>query len=136
MLFSFIFLDYLITVIFCKYPSAEGNVFARSFMQKYGIVLGLTIFDLLMAIPLYAILCVDSHLVKFPGRLSTIIELLTDIGLGWLVAGAHFSGAASWLWDSSSMISQTIGLVIYEVATVPSLVNSRKLFLSLKSFRA
>ena len=128
-LFSFIFLDFLITVIFCSHPSAEGNIYARSFMQNYGIAVGLMIFDLLMAIPLYIVLCLDSHLINLPGVFSTVIELLTDLGLGWLVAGAHFDGALSWLWGAPGIIGQTIGLIIYELVTVPPLIYSKRLHL-------
>jgi hypothetical protein len=129
-LFCFIFLDYLVTIVFCKHPSTEGNIYARTFMQNYGIAAGLAIFDLLMAIPLYFILCVDSRLINLPKGFSNVMELLTDLGLGWLVAGAHFDGAMSWLWGAPSIVGQTIGLVIYELVSAPPLVNSRKLLLS------
>jgi len=128
-LFCFIFLDYLVTIVFCRQPSAEGNIYARAFMQDYGIAAGLAIFDLLMAIPLYFILCVDS-LINLPKGFSTVIELSTDLGLGWLVAGAHFDGAMSWLWGAPGIVGQTIGLVIYELIAAPPLINSRKLLLS------
>jgi len=128
-LFCFIFLDYLVTIVFCKHPSAEGNIYARAFMQNYGIAAGLAIFDLLMAIPLYFILCVDS-LVNLPKSFSTALELLMDLGLGWLVAGAHFDGAMSWLWGAPGIVGQTIGLIIYELIAAPPLIHSRKLLLS------
>ena len=98
-------------------------------MQNYGIAVGLMIFDLLMAIPLYIVLCLDSHLINLPGVFSTVIELLTDLGLGWLVAGAHFDGALSWLWGAPGIIGQTIGLIIYELVTVPPLIYSKRLHL-------
>ena len=112
-LFSIVFLDYLITLLSCGHPSLEGNSFARAFMQAYGIPIGLTLFDLLMAIPLYVILCVDSQFVRLSGRYSIIIESLTDIVLGWLVAGAHMDGALSWIPSAPSIVCQLAGLVIY-----------------------
>jgi len=120
LLFSFLLLDYFVTLTLCDSLSAEGNVYARSFMQTYGIKEGLTIFDTLMAIPIYIILCIDSHFVKFPSKFSTKAELLIDLALGWLIAGAHFNGASSWFWNAPDVIRQTAGFIIYEMITVSS----------------
>jgi len=119
-LFSFIFLDYVVTLILCDSFHAEGNIYARNFMQTYGIKEGLTIFDSLMSIPIYVILCVDSHLVKLPREFSTKMELLLDLAFGWLIAGAHFNGALSWFWDAPNMIRQATGLITYEAIALSS----------------
>jgi len=113
LLLGFIFLDFLVTVLLCETPYAEANLFARSLMQTYGIVTGLVIFDLFLSVPIYAILVLDSHLIKYTGQYSTIAELFVDITLGWLIAGAHFNGATSWLWDAPQIMRQTLGFAFY-----------------------
>jgi len=127
LLFAFIFLDYIVTIIFCRTPYAEGNLLARSFMQTYGIVAGLTIFDLLLGIPIYIILCIDSYFIKYTEQYSTKAELMIDLTLGWLIAGAHFNGAASWLWDASGMLRQTVGFIIYEVIALSAFYSFPKM---------
>ncbi|RJS75611.1 hypothetical protein CW712_04130 [Candidatus Bathyarchaeota archaeon] len=127
LLFAFIFLDYLVTIIFCKTPYAEGNLLARSFMQTYGIVMGLTIFDLLLGIPIYGILCIDSYLIKYTEQHSTKAELAVDLALGWLIAGGHFNGAASWLWNAPHLMRQTLGFMIYLAIAFPSLYSPPRL---------
>ena len=120
-LFAFVILDYVVTIIFCKSPFAEGNLYARGFMETYGIVEGLTLYDFLLALPIYTILCIDSHLIKYTERYSTKAELAIDLALGWLIAGGHFNGAASWVWDASGVIRQALGFVLYEVIALSSL---------------
>jgi hypothetical protein len=119
LLFSFIFLDLLVTVMLCETPYAEANLLARSFMQTYGIAAGLVIFDLLFSVPIYAILVLDSHLVRYTGQYSLIAELFVDITLGWLIAGAHFNGALSWLWDAPHLIRQMLGFGFYIAVAFP-----------------
>ena len=119
---AFIFFDYLVTIILCKHPANEGNLLARGFMQNYGIVLGLTYFDLLMTTPIYVILCVDSYFIKSSTGHSTLTGLFTDVGLGWIVAGAHFDGAISWLSEMPAIVGQLTGLVLYVlIVTFPSI---------------
>jgi hypothetical protein len=113
LLFGFIFLDFLVTAILCRTPYAEANLYARSFMQRYGIVLGLALFDLLLALPIYGILVVDWHLIKYTQQYAGKAEAMVDISLGWLIAGAHFNGAMSWLWDAPHIIRQTLGFAAY-----------------------
>jgi hypothetical protein len=120
LLLGFIFLDFLVTVLLCDTPYAEANLFARSFMQTYGIVNGLVVFDLLLSAPIYAILVIDSYLIKYTGQFSTIAELFVDITLGWLIAGAHFNGAASWLWDAPQIMRQTLGFAFYLAIVLPA----------------
>jgi hypothetical protein len=127
LLFSFVLLDYFVTLIFCRTPYGEGNLLARNFMETYGIFAGLTIFDLLMAAPVYAVMCIDSYFIRFTEKHSTKVELLVDLAIGWLIAGAHFNGAASWLWDAPNMLRQTLGLVIYEAAALHSFYPSIRL---------
>ena len=119
LLLGFIFLDFLVTALLCRTPYAEANPYARSFMQTYGIVQGLALFDFLMAIPIYAVLLVDSHLIKYTQQYETVTEIIIDVALGWLIAGAHFNGAMSWLWDAPHLIRQTLGFVVYLAVAIP-----------------
>jgi hypothetical protein len=127
LLCGFIFLDFLVTVLSCKTPFAEANLYARSFMQSYGIVAGLALFDFLLAIPIYAILVSDSHLIKYTGQHSGKAEFAVDLMLGWLVAGAHFNGAASWLWEAPQLLRQIIGFIIYLAIAFPTFYPSATL---------
>ena len=113
LIFSFIFLDFLVTAILCKTPYAEANPYARSFMLRYGIVEGLALFDLLMALPIYGILVIDWHLIRYTQQYAGKAEAIVDVALGWLIAGAHFNGALSWLWDADHIIRQTLGFAVY-----------------------
>ncbi|MBS7615278.1 hypothetical protein KEJ18_06080 [Candidatus Bathyarchaeota archaeon] len=126
-LLGFIFLDFLVTVLLCTNPYAEGNLLARSFMQIYGIVQGLAIFDLLMTIPIYFILVFDSYLIRYTGPYSTFAELFVDVALGWVVAGAHFNGALSWLWEAPHLTRQMIGLGLYLSIVFPAFYFRSKL---------
>jgi hypothetical protein len=97
LLFGFIFLDLLVTVMLCETPYAEA----------------------LFSVPIYAILVLDSHLIRYTGQYSLIAELFVDITLGWLIAGAHFNGALSWLWDAPHLIRQTLGFGFYIAVAIP-----------------
>ena len=119
LLFAFIFLDFMVTIFFCRTPHCEGNLLARSFMQIYGIEAGLAIFDFLLGLPIYVILTIDSHLIRYTKQHSTKAELMIDLALGWLVAGAHFNGAASWFWSASSIVRQLSGCILYEAVALP-----------------
>jgi len=55
LLFGFILLDYFATLLFCTTPMEEANPHLRVFMENYGILLGLTIFDFLINLPVYLI---------------------------------------------------------------------------------
>jgi hypothetical protein len=113
LLFGFVLLDYLATLIFIKTPIEEGNLLVRAFMENYGILLGLTIFDLLINLPIYLIICFNSHFVTLSSRLSKIVDPVIDVFLAWFVAGYHYSGATSWFWTSPDLIRQTAGFSIY-----------------------
>jgi len=118
--FFFMFLDYSVTLTFCKHPATEGNLLARSFMETYGIAAGLTIFDLLISVPVYVILCFDSQLIEHAGKYSAVTEFVIDLAFGWSIAGAHFNGATSWLWDASGVTRQALGFFVYEAIALPS----------------
>ena len=121
LLFGFIFLDFLVTIILCKTPYAEANPHARDFMLRYGIIQGLALFDLLLALPIYGVLVVDWHLIKYTQQYAGKAEVMVDVALGWLIAGAHFNGAMSWLWDAPHIIRQTIGFAVYIALAIPLL---------------
>ena len=119
LLLGFIFLDFLVTAISCRTPYAEANLYARSFMQRYGIVQGLALFNFLFVIPIYAVLVLDSHLIEHTQRYRTKTEIIIDVALGWLIAGARFNGAMSWLWDAPHIIRQTTGFAVYLAVAIP-----------------
>jgi hypothetical protein len=112
-LFGFVLFDYLATLIFITTPLEEGNLLVRSFMENYGILVGLTVFDILINIPIYLILCLNSHFITLPSHLSKVVDPIIDVFLAWFVAGYHYSGATSWFWPSSDLIRQTVGLSLY-----------------------
>ena len=134
LLLGFIFLDFLVTAILCKTPYAEANPYARSFMQRYGIVHGLAIFDFLLAIPIYGLILLDSHLIRYTRHYMMKTELLVDCILGWLIAGAHFNGAMSWLWDAPHLTRQAIGFAVYLVMAIPFFYLFPKRFAYIKIF--
>lgn len=125
-MFAFILLDYAVTVLSCRSPFWEANPYARSFMETYGIAAGLAIYLFLLTLPVYAVLCLDSYLVRYTEHHSTKAELAVDLALGWLVAGAHFNGAASWVWDASGTTRQALGFGIYEVLSLTFLHSFSK----------
>jgi hypothetical protein len=114
LLSSFILLDYIITLLLISYPGEEANVFARGFMEAFGVTLGLTIFSLLINLPVFMVLGLlafhPTHLGF--GALSFATPGL-DIVLAWFVAGTHFSGALSWIVGSSTVLYQLTGAVLY-----------------------
>ena len=130
LLFGFILLDYLATLIFINTPVQEGNLLVRAFMENYGILVGLTIFDILINIPIYLIICLNSHFVTLPPNLAKYVDPIVDAFLAWFVAGYHYSGATSWFWTSPDVLRQTVGfslyMLIYVVASQAS--NIQQLF--------
>ena len=113
LLFGFILLDYFATLAFCITPMEEANPHLRGFMENYGIFWGLTIFDFLINLPIYLILCFNSHFISLPAQLSKIVEPIIDVFLAWFLAGSHFNGAASWFWTAPDLIRQITGFGIY-----------------------
>ena len=53
LVFTFILFDYLSTLVFCRVPFEEANLYARTFMETFGIPLGLTMFVLVANLPIY-----------------------------------------------------------------------------------
>lgn len=113
LLFAFIFLDYMVTLLLCTSPAEEGNLFARSFMEAYGTPLGLTLFDLVVNLPIYLMLSLNSHLVNLPLRWSKAVETLVDFAFAWFIAGLHFDGATSWIWSAPDILRQALGASTY-----------------------
>jgi hypothetical protein len=103
----------LVTLLLCTVPADEGNLLARSFMEAYGVPLGLTVFDLIANLPIYLMLSLNSHLVNLPPKLSRIIETSADFIFAWFIAGLHFNGATSWLWFAPDVLRQALGAAIY-----------------------
>jgi len=116
----FVFLDYLATLAFCTAPAEEANPYVRVFMENYGIALGLTMFDFLVNLPIYLILCFNSHFISLPPRLARIVNPLIDVVLAWFLAGSHFSGATSWFWPAPDLMRQAMGFGIYLVIAITS----------------
>ncbi|MGD8565690.1 MAG: hypothetical protein PVF96_05000 [Candidatus Bathyarchaeota archaeon] len=106
----------MITLAFCRAPPQEGNLYARTFMEAFGVPLGLTVFVVLANLPIYMTLSFDSHVVRFPFRLGVIIEIIVDLIFGWFIAGLHFSGGTSWFWDVPEWNRQVLGACLYIVA--------------------
>lgn len=113
LVFAFILFDYLSTIIFCNSPLEEANVYARIFMENFGIPLGLTLFVLTANLPIYMTLSMDSHIVKFPGKIAIVVETLVDVMFAWFIAGLHFNGGASWFWYMPSLARQVFGAFLY-----------------------
>ena len=131
-LFGFVLLDYLATLIFINSPIEEGNLLVRTFMETYGIFLGLTIFDFLINLPIYLILCLNSHFVTLPTRLSKIVDPIIDVFLAWFVAGNHYSGGTSWFWTAPDLTRQLTGFSIYILIAVVvfQATNLQRFFIS------
>jgi len=120
-LFGFILLDLIVTAVLCRSPSMEANPYARSFMEIYGIIPGLTIFNLIVSTPVYAVLIFDSHMIKYTRHYRDKVEVIIDLAFGWLIAGSRFNGAMSWLWNTSHLTRQTLGFIIYLSLAIPIL---------------
>jgi len=113
LVFAFILFDYLSTLAFCRAPYEEANLYARTFMENFGIPLGLTMFVLVANLPIYITLSLDSHVIKLPFRIAIVIEPFVDIAFSWFVAGLHFSGGTSWFWQSQDLMRQVFGALLY-----------------------
>jgi hypothetical protein len=110
----FILLDYITTLSLVSYPSEEANLFARSFMEAFGVTFGLTIFSILINLPIFLIL---GLLAFYPRHLnfaaSSFATQGLDVAFAWFVAGAHFSGALSWVVNGPSLLYQITGAALY-----------------------
>jgi hypothetical protein len=113
LVFTFILFDYLATLVFCRAPYEEANLYARTFMENFGIPLGLTLFVLVANLPVYVTLSLDSNVIRTPFRTAIVIEPFVDIIFAWFVAGLHFSGGSSWFWHTSDLTRQVFGAFLY-----------------------
>jgi hypothetical protein len=113
LVFTFILFDYLSTLVFCRAPYEEANLYARSFMEAFGVPLGLTAFVLVANLPIYITLSLDSHVIKTPFRTVIIIESFVDVIFAWFIAGLHFSGGTSWFWHAPDLMRQIFGVFLY-----------------------
>lgn len=110
----FILLDYLITLLLISYSNEEANVFAKSFMNIFGVAWGLTIFSLLVNSPVFLILgLLAFHSRHLSFTTSFVVTSGLDLAFGWFVAGTHFSGALSWIMNGSSPLYQLTGAALY-----------------------
>ena len=82
-------------------------------MEALGAPIGLTLFVLVISLPIYVILTLDSHIIRLPLRIAILAELLVDIVFAWYVAGSHFSGGVSWFWCAPDFLRQSVGAVAY-----------------------
>lgn len=113
LVFTFILFDYLSTLVFCRIPHEEANLYARTFMETFGIPLGLTIFVLVANLPIYITLSLDSHFIKTPFKTTKVTKTFVDIIFAWFIAGLHFSGGASWFWHAPDLMRQVSGAFLY-----------------------
>jgi hypothetical protein len=113
LVFAFILFDYFSTLVFCHSTYEEANLYARAFMDSFGIQAGLTLFIILANLPIYVALSFDSHVVKLPSKIATVIEIAVDAAFAWFVAGLHFSGGTSWFWSVPDLPRQTFGAILY-----------------------
>jgi hypothetical protein len=113
LVFAFILFDYLSTLVFCRAPHEEANLYARICMENFGIPLGLTLFVLVINLPIYVTLSLDSHVIRLPSRTAMVIEPFIDVMFAWFVAGPHFSGGTSWFWHSPDLMRQVLGTSLY-----------------------
>jgi len=115
LVFVFIFFDYFVTLVFCHVPSEEANLYARAFMESFGIPLGLSLFVFVANMPIYMTLSLDSYFVRLPFKIALITESFVDIVFAWFVAGLHFSGGTSWFWCAPDLMRQALGMLLYVV---------------------
>jgi len=113
LVFAFILFDYFSTLAFCRAPWEEANVYARFFMESFGIHVGLTIFVLVANTPIYMLLTFDSHIVRLPPRMAVVAEAFMDFAFAWFIAGLHFNGGASWFWSAPGLLRQGLGAALY-----------------------
>jgi len=115
LVFAFMLFDYLSTLAFCRASYEEANVYARAFMDSFGIQLGLTLFVIVANLPIYVVLSFDSHAIKLPSKIAIAIETMVDAVFAWYLAGLHFSGGTSWFWSVPDLLRQTLGTLLYLV---------------------
>ena len=112
LLFVFILINYVSTLIFINSPLDAGNYFVKAFMEKHGIFLDPTFFDILINISIYLIICFNSHFMNLPLNISKKVDTIINGFLGWFVVGYHYAGATNWFWANPEL-RQTMGFLIY-----------------------
>jgi hypothetical protein len=125
LVFAFVLFDYFSTLVFCHAPHEEANLFARAFMENFGVPFGLTLFVVMMNLPIYVTLSLDSHVVKLPLKAAVVAEFIVDLAFAWFIAGSHFNGGASWFWSEPDFVRQILGAVLYLSLAFP-LLKPRK----------
>jgi hypothetical protein len=110
--------DYFCTLACCRAPYQEANIYARAFMENLGILQGLTLFVILFNLPIYVLLTLDSHIIKFQSKIGNALEILVDLVFAWFVAGLHFGGGTSWFWMAPDTIRQAAGAMLYVAMAV------------------
>ena len=110
---AFIFFDYASTLAFCRNFYEEANPIARVFMENLGIFSGLTLFVLLVNVPIYVTLSIDSHLVRLPSRIAVPFAVFVDVVFALWIAGVHFVGGSSWFWAAPDLARQVLGATLY-----------------------
>jgi len=113
LVFAFIAFDYLSTIVFCRFPYQEANVYARTFMENFGILLGLTLFVVVANLPIYMTLSLDSNVITLPFKIAPFFETFVDVVFAWFMAGLHFSGGTSWFWCAPDSARQFLGTFTY-----------------------
>lgn len=113
LIFSFVAFDYLSTLLFCQTPHEEANLYARLFMENLGVPLGLTFFVLVSNAPIYVLFSLNSHLVRFPIKFASAVEICSDFVFAWFIAGLHFYGGTSWFWQAPDLVRQGFGAFLY-----------------------
>ena len=96
-------------IIFAR--EVPAITFERTQVEFFGVLLGL---------PIYAILCIESHIIKYTRQYAKKLEFLIELVFGWVIAGAHFNGAASWIWYAPTLIRQALGFAVYVAIAIPS----------------
>lgn len=118
LILAFTMFDYFCTLACCRAPYQEANIYARAFMENLGILQGLTLFVILFNLPIYVLLTLDSHIIKFQSKIGNALEILVDLVFAWFVAGLHFGGGTSWFWMAPDTIRQAAGAMLYVAMAV------------------
>jgi hypothetical protein len=120
-LYTFIFLDYILTSAYIDSYTDEGNAVLRAFMTYFdSVTLSLLAFTLAFYGPIYLALCHFSNRDWRRTRASGTLELLHeyrrplyDIFLGLGVAARHFEGGLSWILPLSNRLWLALGFIAY-----------------------
>jgi len=120
-LLSFFMFDYMMTGVFCRAYTDEGDWLLRSFMIYFNsIPLGILALTLSFCVPIYALLCYLTNRDWRSLREIGIIDLVAehknpifDIVFGLGAASRHFEGAMSWILPLSNRLWLVLGFILY-----------------------